>query len=342
MSSRVFPGLAMLSIPPSSSSGYSLSSSSRVFPRPRHPGILSPCHPGHPPSSSSRAFSLLVILSAAKDLFPSQPPAAGKTDPSSLTLLRMTGGGTPLTSGIAAVLLHTVRRLSFWALLCTVLGISLSSSFRVFPHPRHPGILSPCHPERSEGSFSVPVSSCRGNRSFVAAAPQDDRGGGTPLTSGIAAVLLHTVRRLSFWTLLSTILAFSYLCHPRQSPSSSSRAFSLLVILSAAKDLFPSQSPAAGETDPSSLPLLRMTGGGAPLTSGIAAVLLHTVRRLSFWALLCTVLGISLSSSFRVFPHPRHPGILSPCHPERSEGSFFRPSLQLPGKQILRRCRSSG
>ena len=43
-------------------------------------------------SSSFRVFSLLVILSAAKDLFPSQPPAAGETDPSSLLLLRMTGG----------------------------------------------------------------------------------------------------------------------------------------------------------------------------------------------------------------------------------------------------------
>ena len=142
-----------------------------------------------------------------------------------------------------------------------MLSIPLSSSSRVFPHPRHPGILSPCHPERSEGSFSVPASSCRGNRSFVAAAPQDDRG---------EALLRLRGLPLSYCTLFAACLSghFSPLSWrspifviPGIPPSSSSRAFSLLVILSAAKDLFPSQPPAAGETDPSSLPLLRMTGG---------------------------------------------------------------------------------
>ena len=167
----------MLSIP--------LSSSSRASPVLVIPGILSPCHPGHPPSSSSRAFPVLVIPGILSPCHPERSEGSFSVPVSSCRENRSfvaaapqddRGGGTPQTSGIAAVLLYTVRRLSFWALLCTVLGISLSSSFRVFPCPRHPGHPRPCHPERSEGSFSVPASSRRGNRSFVAAAPQDDRG----------------------------------------------------------------------------------------------------------------------------------------------------------------------
>ena len=223
-------------------------------PRLRHPGRSRLRHPRHSRPLSSRAPAPvipsafpIVILSAAKDLLPPQDGPRRK-DPSSLALLRMTG---------------VEKRQPARSCLC---------------HPRHSRPLSSRAPApvilsvlpivilSAAKDLLPPAKQPSAERSFVAGAPQDDRGGKTPVCappSPSPRALPSPPPQALPPAVIPSAFPIVILSAPApvipSAPAPIIPGALPIVILSAAKDLLPSPTGPM-EKDPSSLALLRMTG----------------------------------------------------------------------------------